>query len=80
MGFSGVLTRVLPLLGGSWILTSRGISRRTMLLISKYPCASTMVDQHIEAGFILLLCVSVCKVPFSFGECIYLVSFWGYKK
>ena len=33
-----------------------------------------------EAGFILLFLVSVYKVPFNIGECIYRVSFWGYKK
>ena len=33
-----------------------------------------------EAGYIFLFLVSVYKVPFNIGECIYLVSLWGYKK
>ena len=33
-----------------------------------------------EAGFISLILVSVFKVSFNIGECIYRVSFRGYKK
>ena len=33
-----------------------------------------------EAGFVFLLFVSVYKVPFTIGECVFLVSFRGYKK
>ena len=33
-----------------------------------------------ETGFMLPLLVSVYKAPLNIGECIYLVSFWGYKK
>ena len=33
-----------------------------------------------EVGYVFLFLVSVYKVPFEIGECIYWVAFWGYKK
>ena len=48
------------------------VDKETWLLrYPKGPC---------EAGYIFLFLVSVYKVPFNIGECMYLVSFWGYKK
>ena len=41
---------------------------------------SSLSHTPYEAGSILLVLVSVHKVLFYIGECIYRVSFWGDKK